>query len=249
MATQAVRVLGIDTSRHQGKMNYEKAYQAGARFVIHRATVGDYYTDDKFDENYKRAVDAGFMVQGAYMVIAPADSAGRKISSGPHLNRFFDAVGDKKINSYVIDSELSRGQTKTYITALTSAIVNAMISMDKKPAAYTRQSWWDYNILSLPLWGKLDLFAARYISPTLSGPWGDGRYRFRDWQTWKFWQFSADGNGRGAEFGAESKDIDLDYYNGDIESLFGWAGVVEKPWQVAVTEFLRTLGYDGPAVK
>jgi hypothetical protein len=45
-------------------------------------------------------------------------------------------------------------------------------------------------------------------------PLSDGRYPFRDWHTWRFWQYSADGNGLGQTYvtplpGADY-DMDLD---------------------------------------
>ena len=42
---------------------------------------------------------------------------------------------------------------------------------------------------------------------------------------WAFWQYSADGNGRGADHGVKSRDVDLNVFNGDVEKLHAWAGV------------------------
>ena len=45
-----------------------------------------------------------------------------------------------------------------------------------------------------------------------------------NFDTWVFWQFSADGNGRGPEFGASSKSIDLNYFNGDLAAFNAYIG-------------------------
>jgi hypothetical protein len=72
------------------------------------------------------------------------------------------------------------------------------------------------------IWEKLGYWVARYID--LDHPWGDGKYIPAYYLDWLFWQFSARGTGRGAEFGAQSKSIDLDYFNGDqaaFDAVFG----------------------------
>ena len=66
-------------------------------------------------------------------------------------------------------------------------------------------------------WDFVNLWVARYKN--IEGPWSDGYCIPRDFDEWDFWQFSADGNGRGAEFGGKAKSIDLDYFNGDQEAF------------------------------
>ncbi len=39
---------------------------------------------------------------------------------------------------------------------------------------------------------------------------------------WDFWQYSADGNGKGLTYGAQSTDIDLDVANGDLNFVRGF---------------------------
>jgi hypothetical protein len=59
------------------------------------------------------------------------------------------------------------------------------------------------------------LWCARY-KPSLTSPWSDGRFKCYPWandfnEGWEYWQYLADGNGLGDEYGAESDDIDLNY--------------------------------------
>jgi len=91
------------------------------------------------------------------------------------------------------------------------------------PLIYTRGTFWNPNVGN-PIWASdYLLWAARY-SNTLTGPWSDGRYRPLPWNMWAFWQWSADKNGRGAEFGAESRDIDLNRFNGSLSEFYRWCG-------------------------
>ena len=51
---------------------------------------------------------------------------------------------------------------------------------------------------------------------------------------WTFWQYSADGNHRGADFGVKSRDVDLNVFNGTVAELYAWAGVeLEIPTEPA----------------
>ena len=47
--------------------------------------------------------------------------------------------------------------------------------------------------------------------------------------TWKWWQYSANGNGRAAEYGGEGNpDMDLNVFNGTLDAAKDWANV-ESP--------------------
>lgn len=87
-------------------------------------------------------------------------------------------------------------------------------------AIYTRQNLWDSYVAPDPYWPKLKLWAARW-NESLTSPWSDGYNIFRDWTTWKLWQYSADGNNLAATYGFPSGDVDIDisYYNGTIEQF------------------------------
>jgi GH25 family lysozyme M1 (1,4-beta-N-acetylmuramidase) len=70
------------------------------------------------------------------------------------------------------------------------------------------------------VWDFVDLWIARYTSKRKPWgnllPWPDSpAIKPRDFDDWLFWQYSADGNGKGPEFGASSKSIDLNWFNGD----------------------------------
>ena len=45
------------------------------------------------------------------------------------------------------------------------------------------------------------------------------------WDDWTFWQYSADNNNRGKEFGVDARDIDLNWFKGSYDELLAWLGV------------------------
>jgi hypothetical protein len=50
------------------------------------------------------------------------------------------------------------------------------------------------------------------------------------WDKWLFWQFSADGNGLGHEYGATgSHAIDINRFNGDAEAFAAYIGAEVLP--------------------
>ncbi len=55
--------------------------------------------------------------------------------------------------------------------------------------------------------------------------------------TYTIWQHSADGNGKGAEYGVESKDIDLNVFNGTAEEMDDWLDKISVP----LDDILETL--------
>jgi GH25 family lysozyme M1 (1,4-beta-N-acetylmuramidase) len=214
---------GCDTSKYQYPVNAQLGYSRGLRFAFLRASIGDYYSDATLRETWQKYKDAGFLV-GAYLVTAPKDPGEtRKITAQAHLDRFFNTVSGLRPDfAWVVDAELTRGETNDYITHLHKDVVNGLNrSQGKLPIIYTRQSWWDTYVNPDPLWGQCDLWAARY-SAYLVTPWSDGFFKFRDWDDWKFWQYTSHCNG--AYFGFASKDGDLDWFNGEEADLVEYAG-------------------------
>lgn len=58
-------VAGIDVSKHNGEIDFEKVRDNDYQFVFIKASEGKTYRDDAFDRNYQGAREAGLKV-GAY---------------------------------------------------------------------------------------------------------------------------------------------------------------------------------------
>lgn len=58
-------VAGIDVSKHNGEIDFERVRDDDYQFVFIKASEGKTYKDDAFDRNYRAASEAGLKV-GAY---------------------------------------------------------------------------------------------------------------------------------------------------------------------------------------
>ncbi|KAL8868729.1 MAG: hypothetical protein Q9198_008084, partial [Flavoplaca austrocitrina] len=67
-------VKRFDISHYQATVNYQGAYNSGARFVIIKATEGTTYTDSKFSQHYNGATAAG-LICGGYHFARPGSSS------------------------------------------------------------------------------------------------------------------------------------------------------------------------------
>jgi lysozyme len=220
-----------DISRYQVVTDW-KALSTAIGGVFMRCTVGDYYTDTSFASHWSNAKNVGLPC-APYHVIAPADVAmTRKITAKAQMDLFFKAMDGKSPDMpVVLDCELSRNQTKDYITALIAeCIALASNHFGKRPIIYTRKTWFDYFTNPHPEFKTCDLFAARYAT-TLTGPWSDGYYKFRDWTEWKFWQWSDTGTLPGIT-GA----VDMDWFNGDAEDFKAYLGSKTLEQRITILE-------------
>ena len=85
----APSVLGIDVSRYQGNIDWQKVKQAGVEFVIIRAagrgygSSGQLYEDSMAQENYRGAIAAGLKENGfpeeSILVAASLEEAASKM--------------------------------------------------------------------------------------------------------------------------------------------------------------------------
>jgi len=208
----------MDISRYQSSpenvekkqtINWQRAWDAGIRAVAIRCTVGDYYVDPMFAVNWNGAVDQGMAVT-VYHVIKPLQTYKSQ------MEWLFKALGYRLTDfPIVLDCELTDGQKRATVTNVIQFARGYIADKDRRlPIIYTRQSWWDCSVFNWSGWQECDLWLAWY-------PWGEtptvpSSRIPRDWKEWKFWQYSADGNGKGGEYGCDSKDIDLSRYNGTI---------------------------------
>ena len=82
---------GIDVSRWQGDIDWTKVREAGIEFAIIKAGGSDdgFYTDSKFEKNYKGAKEAGISV-GAYYIVG--SKCVSRIDGVSDANRFINSL-------------------------------------------------------------------------------------------------------------------------------------------------------------
>ncbi len=97
---------GIDVSRHQAEIDWQKVADAGILWAAMRCTIGDYYFDDKFEFNFDGAKAVG-IIPFPYHVLRTdkGDEA--------QTNWFLEHLGGRKTWMNVIDCEVVSGSSKT----------------------------------------------------------------------------------------------------------------------------------------
>lgn len=240
-------IIGCDISDYQGAMDWSKALDQGIKFAWVKATEGSTWWGKHYERNIHGAIDLGIPV-GPYHFFHPELDARRQAK---HFARFFD---DKFTLPPALDVEylplvwkLKRGRKALYDGALYKFTDELLDLTGKQCVVYTN-SFWDYNLpltdwaWRLPLWvanwyaprwtpadgpkeipGKPFVNSSRNNWPWIPREWSNHKKNF------EFWQWSANGNGLGAAYGAQSKDIDLDCWRGTQEELIEWCRKFGKP--------------------
>ena len=225
-------IAGIDVSTWQDEMDWPKARSAGAEFAFIRAgsinsITGECYKDYQFDRNSE--IGPEHMPCAYYWYSRP------KFDGKKQADYFMGLIHDKRGFGWVNDIEVV---DTSYDEALRQTM-NLSIRMGQihpgKKILYSRALWWNStmhrgNLTKLDWAASMDLWIARYHSG-IQHPWGDGYCKPIDWDDWKFWQWSADGNGLGPTYGGNSNSMDLNRFNGDLADFNRYIGkeVPAKP--------------------
>jgi GH25 family lysozyme M1 (1,4-beta-N-acetylmuramidase) len=217
-----MEVMGIDVSRHQNKgdnpvgIDWGIAKARGVIFGVARATVGNYYTDPTFRFNWDGMKKNG-IYRTAYHVVRPDYPADEQI------DRLFTALdGERSDLPLILDVEVVGAGSGPFYSKDVNSCVQKCAGYIKQqdgrePIIYSA-GWYVNNYMGSKAdreyLARFKFWVAQYNSyidiPDPVYPWNDN---------WTFWQWSADGNARGKEFGAESRDIDINRYNGTFKQF------------------------------
>lgn len=193
---EKVNWIGIDVSRYQGAIDFERVKASGVDFVLLRSSIGDGSDnvtgeDIRFAVNYAEAKKAGLMV-GAYHYLR-----GGNIEEARTEARFFI----KTITPYDLDFpavlDFEEPWQQEYLTTAerTAMALTFMEEVEKAgyyPMLYTNTNWAE-NYLDMTKLRKYDLWLAEWHpKPTYNGTFG-------------IWQYTAYGGVSGIE-----GDVDLD---------------------------------------
>ena len=191
-------ISGIDISRYQGKVDFEKIKSAGTDYIFIRATEGNTYQDGKFQENIIGARKAGLII-GAYHFYETNDAPSTQFKN------FTSIVTLKQGDlSPVVDIEKLHQHDDANLIANLKTFLNALEQhYGSKPIIYTGLNFANAYIegfTDYPLW----LAEYEKQKPVLPKGWND----------WTFWQHSQTGKVNGIE-----GDVDLDVFNGDLAAF------------------------------
>ena len=217
-------ILGVDTSRHSGRINFSKMVDAGAVFWITKATdanrtTGAQFEDERFDE-YCQAVDKRLLT-GCYHWLQ--NSLPARNAADYYLQRYrryqFDFA---PIMDFEEKRVLELGQQAAYAQKGREWCEYVKLTTGLTPIIYTANWYTTQFAKHLIEWMKdYPLWVADYTAE--SNQTGKPIIPY-PWQSWQMWQFSADKNKRGAEFGLSADDACLDYFNGTMDELQDFTG-------------------------
>ena len=224
-------VPGIDVSRYQGVVNWQAVADAGYRFAVVRATLGNVKVDETFETNWDGAKSADLLVS-AYHVVKPEIAAADQIA---FLANELD--GRKTDLPLVLDVELDGGQQPDQITACVRDCLRLSEQrFGRKPIIYTAQWFWNNWVQPSSDWAQVDLWVASYGTADAVLPNG--------WSSWKLWQYANNGQVPGI-----AADTDLNWFNGTYDDLLKYcrAGVPQPAGLLARTTVTLNVR-NGPGV-
>ena len=189
---------GIDVSGYQGNIDFGKVKKDGIQVVYIRSSEGTNYIDSKFEQNYKRARDAGLKIGFYHYVTA------RSVNQAEKEAQFFASVISGKVADcrLAMDFESFGNLNKREINIIGLAFMKKLEELTKKEVvlysnAYTASRIWEGEVTNYPLW------IAQYevYEPENSGTWN----------SWAGWQYTDVGRVAGI-----SNHVDRDKFTKEI---------------------------------
>ena len=193
----------VDISKWQGNINADVMVPKVSG-VIARASHGE-WPDRLFSQNYDKLTKRTRL--GAYHYWKPA------VDSQSQVKMFASQLDGKSFQLPIfvdVEDTPAVNAPKTLAANLREFIERLKLARPfDEIGIYTRASYWDYYLKSAAPWAaNFKLWVAHYTgasSPIVPGPWKP--------DNWYLWQYSADGNGKGPEYGVQSTAIDLNRMN------------------------------------
>ena len=204
-------VAGIDVSKHNGIIDFEKVAADDYQFAFIKASEGKTYQDETFERNYQGARDAGLMV-GAYHFF-------RKNRTGEEqADNLLGVIKGKKLDlPLVIDLEddWGNGATTSRETALQRALemIEILTAKGYDVMIYTNLD--GYEKYYKGMMGDYDLWLCSFTSPDMLK---DKPHRFQ--------QFSHEGSVAGIK-----GDVDLNVWRGSKKEWNSFLEQVKHPTQ------------------
>lgn len=200
-------VKGFDVSHHQNEIQWSQISPQEFKFVYLKATEGGDFKDRKFQENWLKAREHGFLV-GAYHFY-------RLCRDGNIQAQNFIATVPQKVDALppVIDLEYDSNCINTYSKDQLLLEIQDMHDQlkqhyGKQPIFYISKSF--YNIVLAGQFDQVPLWVREY----------QGQPKLKGEPEWLFWQHTNQGKIKGI-----STPVDLNVFNGDHDA---WQAFLEK---------------------
>lgn len=201
-ATVANPVRGIDVSRWQGTINWDRVANDGVEYAFIRISDGLTHVDGQFDRNWSEAKRVGIR-RGAYQFFRP------HLSAAAQAELFLNMMGPLEPGDLppVIDIETTSGLSKAQVAARSKEWIDIVESATGvKPIIYTSGFFFRDEVGS-PSWAEdYMLWVAHYTTGCALTP--------QPWDMWTFHQFTDNGPVDGINGG-----VDTNRFNGTLADL------------------------------
>lgn len=220
----------IDTSHWDAVLDFDvimsKIKDGTLDGLYMKATDGVNYVDKQFARSSAEAMRLG-IPWGAYHWLKPQVDPRRQARDYVKSVANFNPITGKWVLKFPLDPVVDVEERPIYITpaqvrTALLAFIQEFVILTGLPAErlgiYTAEWWWQpKNITPSPDVARVHwLWVANYTE-------ADKPLMPKDWldvgKTWRMWQYSADKNGRGKEFGGKSSSMDINRYQGGIEKF------------------------------
>jgi lysozyme len=200
-------IQGIDVSRWQGEIDWDKVKDAGTRFAFIKATEGGDHLDPSFKRNWAEAKKAG-VPRGAYHFVWWCRSAKDQARwFRRHIPRDPDALPPVLDVEWQNGSQCTRKISREQALAKIREMVQALHQhTGKKPIIYT-----DINFHEDVLEGELNDHP--YWLRSTAAPL---KHRYKR-DKWEFWQFTTTGRVPGI-----TGDVDRNAFFGSEREFAAW---------------------------
>lgn len=208
-------LYGIDVSRYQELIDWQKVKKSGVRFAIIKASEGEGYIDPMFEENLRGAVEAGIL-PGSYHFFLPRYDP---LAQARHYVRVLQEYAvDAPTLPPCIDLE-TPGLGKSGLNQSVRIFLEEIFRLTgRKGILYVSPGFWN-SYLPVPVVSGYKLlrsevdWAADY--PLWLAHYTTGwPYQIHPWAGWRFWQYSSAGKIAGI-----STKVDLNLFHGTADEL------------------------------
>jgi lysozyme len=204
---RALAVHGVDVSRWQGEIDWDKLRTQGANFVYIKATDGGDHLDPMFRKNWRAAQKAG-LKHGAYHFFYWCRTAGEQadwfIRNVPRERGALPPVIDVEWNG---ESSCRRHPSRDQVLEKMQVFLDRLERYyGQRPIIYTSPDFYRDNLrgelLDYPFWLRS---VAAHPSKVYPG------------RKWIFWQYSSSGISHGVD-----GRIDLNVFHGSEDDWHQW---------------------------
>lgn len=200
-------ILGLDVSKHQGEIKWNKVPTQNYKYCFSRATIGKSTRDTTFKNNYKGARDAG-MASGAYHVFWPNRTPEQQRDN---LFKAYSPASGDIVPMLDVEVYHSTQSVDAFVDDVERTLELFESEIGKKPFLYTAHWFWEKignprPLIQFPLW--VAHYNQSVTEPKLPKGWSD----------YVIWQYTDEGKVPGIT----DNTCDLNRFKGTEDDLAGY---------------------------